>query len=97
MKKAFKIIVGTIFTLALIGYYFGGGIEKQVANEMQKIENQVAKDMVEQYKIAKLNGSAIDAYVQAGMVAAAFLQANDSENYKKWKEVEKKEAKNAGL
>lgn len=64
---------------------------------MQKIENQVAADAVKQYEIAKKNGSAMDAYVQAGMVAAAFLQAKDEENYKKWKKIEEEEAKNVGL
>jgi hypothetical protein len=39
----------------------------------------------------------MDAYVQAGLVAAAYLQANDADNYKKWKEVEKTLAKKVGL
>ena len=71
--------------------------EQKVQKEMQKVENQVANDAVKQYEIAKKNGSAMDAYVQASMVAAAFLQAKDEENYKKWKEIEKKEAKLAGV
>ena len=39
----------------------------------------------------------MDAYVAAGMVSAAFLQAKDEENYKKWKAIEKDEAKRAGV
>lgn len=65
--------------------------------EMDKIENQVAKDAEEQYRIAKESGSAMDAYVQAGFVAASYLQAEDQENYEKWKAIEKEEAKLAGL
>ena len=97
MKKALKIIGGIILALVLLGYFFGGGLEEQAAKDLQKIENQVAADAVKQYEIAKRSGSDMDAYVQAGMAAAAFLQANDEENYKKWKEIEAKEAKNVGL
>lgn len=97
MKKAVKIIGGIILWLVLLGYFFGGGLEEQAAKDLQKIENQVAVDAVKQYEIAKRSGSDMDAYVQAGMAAAAFLQANDEENYKKWKEIEAKEAKNVGL
>jgi hypothetical protein len=31
------------------------------------------------------------------MVAVAYLQANDEANYKKWKAIEKQEAKKAGM
>ena len=36
-------------------------------------------------------------YVQASLVAAAYLQAKDEVNYNKWKAIEKAEAKNAGM
>jgi len=39
----------------------------------------------------------MDAYVQASLVAAAFLQAEDEANYKKWKEIEKQEGRRAGM
>ena len=97
MKKTFKIIAGVIIGLMLSSYFFGGGLEEQAANDLQKIENQVAADAVKQYEIAKRNGSAMDAYVQASMVTAAYLQANDEENYKKWKKIEKEEGKKVGL
>ena len=97
MKKGFKIIFGPIVILVFIGYFFGGGLEKQAQNEMDKIENQVALDTEKQYEIAKRNGSNMDAYVQAGMVAAAYLQAEDENNYKKWKEIETELAKKIGL
>lgn len=97
MKKSLKIIIGVIVLIIALGFMFGGGVEELANQELQKIENQVAADAVKQYEIAKKNGSATDAYVQAGMVAAAFLQANDEENYKKWKKIEQEEAKNAGL
>jgi hypothetical protein len=44
---------------------------------MNKIAGQVAVDAVQQYNIVRRNGSAMDAYVQAGLVCAAFLQAGE--------------------
>ena len=97
MKKGLKIGIGVIVFLVLMSYLFGGGLEEQAKSDLDKIELQVALDAEKQYDIVKRNGNAIDAYVQAGLVAAAYLQANDEENYKKWKEIEKEEAKNAGM
>ena len=97
MKQTLKIIIGAIFIVIFISLYFGGGIEKQAQKEMDKIENQVASDSEKQYEIAKRNGSDMDAYVQAGLVCAAYLQANDEFNYKKWKAIENQLAKKIGL
>jgi RNA polymerase subunit RPABC4/transcription elongation factor Spt4 len=91
------IVFGVLVLISAIGRSFSSGIEEQAAKELNKIEIQVAQDAEKQYLIAKENGSAIDAYVQAGLVAAAYLQANDAENYKKWKAVEETEAKRAGM
>lgn len=63
---------------------------------MQEIENKVAADAVEQYEIAKESGSGMDRCAQAGMVVAAFLQAKDRENYKKWKAIEGEDCKAVG-
>jgi hypothetical protein len=97
MKKFLKITAGFFVVIIIITFAFGGGTDALVEHEMQRIENNVAEDAVKQYEIAKKNGSAIDAYVQAGVVSAAYLQANDEENYKKWKEIEAQEAKLAGF
>lgn len=71
--------------------------ENVAIEPMQNIYDKVAKDAEEKYGIAKLNGNAIDAYVQAGMVAAAYLQAKDEVNYQKWKDIEAEEARLAGV
>ncbi|MGB5819839.1 MAG: hypothetical protein WBG90_10175 [Saonia sp.] len=97
MKNGIKFIIAVIFLITITGYFFGGGLENQVENEMNKIEVKVAEDAIKQYEIAKRNGYAIDAYVQAGLVAASFLQADDEENYRKWKQIEEQEEKNVGL
>ncbi len=65
-------------------------------DEMQKIKNQVVLDSVMQYRIAKRQGDAIQTCVQAGLVAAAYLQAHDEINYRRWKEIEKFDQKKSG-
>jgi hypothetical protein len=97
MNNKTKGIIGIVVFVIMIWFYFGGGLEQQAAEQMQTIENQVAADAVKQYEIAKNSGDAMDAYVQAGIVAAAYLQAKDELNYKKWKDIEKQEANNAGM
>lgn len=64
---------------------------------MRDIENKVARDAVEQYEIAKRQGDPMMVCVQAGMVSAAWLQAKNEPEYKKWKDIEKDDCKKAGL
>jgi hypothetical protein len=90
-------IVGIIVAIGAAWFFFGGGLEKQTANEIQKISNQVAEDAVKQYEIAKRNGNAMDALTQAGIVAEAYLQAKDEVNYQKWVKIRKAEAARAGM
>lgn len=97
MNKSVKGIVSLIFVIGLLYFFFGGGLENQAASQMEKIENQVALDSEKEYEIAKNSGNAMDTYVHAGLVAAAYLQAKDEVNYKKWKDIENEEAKNAGM
>jgi hypothetical protein len=64
---------------------------------MQAINNKVATDAEDQYRIAKNSGKAVDACVSAGLVSAAYLQAKDEPNYQKWKQVESSDCANAGI
>jgi len=80
-----------------IWYFYGGGLEKQAAKDMKRIEKEVAADAVREYNIAKAKGDPMDACVHAGMVAAAYLQANDSSNYELWKATERADCAKAGL
>ena len=67
------------------------------SNPFNFIENKVADDAVDQYNIAKRQGDKIQVCVQAGLVSAAYLQAKDEPNYKKWKAIEKQDCKVAGM
>jgi|ERR1035437_219781 hypothetical protein len=90
-----------IITLIVLGfgiwYFWGGGMDKQVQTSMQEIENKVASDAVEQYRIAERQGDKMQICVQAGFVSAAYLQAKDEANYRTWKETEKQTCAAAGL
>lgn len=96
-KSNLSAVISLIFAAGLLWFFFGGGLEKQAAKDLQKIENQVASDQVAQYNIAKSQGDPIQICVQAGMVSAAYLQANDSSNYNRWKEIEKSDCRAAGM
>lgn len=92
-----RVIAGIVFAIAIAWYFFGGGLEKQAAENMQGIEDQVASDAVKQYEIAKRDVSQMDACVHAGMVAAAYLQAKDEPNYQQWKATERSDCAAAGM
>ena len=66
-------------------------------SQLQSIQDQVAKDAVDQYEIAARQGDPIQKCVQAGMVSAAYLQAKDETNYQTWKAREKLDCSVAGL
>lgn len=100
-RKSLTLIGGIFLAGIFAAYYFGGGFEgsikKDAMKSMQEIQIQVANDAVQQYEIAKRSGNKIDIAVQASLVCAAYLQAKDEVNYKKWKAIEKQADKDAGL
>jgi hypothetical protein len=61
------------------------------------INNNVAKDFETQYYMALSNGSRMQVCVQAGLVAAAYLQAKNSEQYQRWSGTEGRDCRAAGL
>jgi hypothetical protein len=83
-----------VFALGVIWWLADGGGS---AYEMKNIENKVAADAVDQYKIAKKQGDKIQICVQAGLVSAAYLQAKDQIDYQQWKHTEEEDCRQAGL
>jgi formylmethanofuran dehydrogenase subunit E-like metal-binding protein len=70
----------------------------QLANSnFQQIKNQVADDAVKQYLMTVKSGSLMDQCVQAGLVSAAYLQAEDQSNYAAWKGIETSACARAGI
>ncbi|MGB1560781.1 MAG: hypothetical protein ACPHN2_04705 [Sinimarinibacterium flocculans] len=74
-----------------------GGTDRPLGRPMNEIDVQVARDAVEQYDIVKRQGDAIEICVQAGFAAAAYLQAKDEANYRRWKQIENADCRAAGL
>lgn len=72
-------------------------IEADAQRMVDDIERKVAGDAVAQYNIVRQSGSAIDLCVQAGLVSAAMLQAQDEAGYAEWKAVERRDCGEAGL
>lgn len=64
---------------------------------MRGITTKVAADAVDQYNIAAREGDRMQICVQAGMVSAAYLQAQDEANYRAWKKTEKSACARAGM
>ena len=60
-------------------------------DHMENILQKVSIDAEIQYNMVVRSGTSIDRCVHAGMVAAAHLQANDEEKYKRWKAIEKQD------
>jgi|SRR5690554_632695 len=100
--KANHLSGGSILiTFLLVGlgiwWFAGGGFNKQVAAQMSGIHSQVAKDAVNQYNIAKQQGNPVQICVQAGLVSAAYLQAEDQPNYNRWKSIQAADCEKAGI
>ena len=92
-----QVLVYLTLAGGMLWFFTGGGLEKHAATEMKKIENQVATDAVTQYQIAKRQGNPIQVCVQAGLVSAAYLQAQDEPNYQQWKKTESEDCRHAGV
>lgn len=97
LGKVVAIGIAAVIAMAFIGYMISGGIDDQVQRDLDNISSSVARDAEKQYEIAVKNGEHMDAYLQAGLVAAAYLQAKDEGNYKKWKKIEKEAGKKVGI
>jgi hypothetical protein len=97
-KRMMLNLVGGLVLAGMFGWFlFGGGLDQQAAKEMAKVEQQVAADSVAQYEISKRNGNLIETCVHAGMVAAAYLQAKDEANHKRWLATQSEDCKKAGM
>jgi hypothetical protein len=82
------LVIGVLAFFGTIQFWFGGGLEEQASKEVRRIQIQVAKEAEKEFRIAKQHGNTVDAYVRAGLVAEAYLQAKDEINYRKWKQIE---------
>ena len=96
---AVAIMVGGCVALIGLGVKEAADQHRKIGKELMKdIQKDVAADVIRQYNtVIENDGSEIDANVRAGMVAEAYLQAGDDENYRKWKKIANGHAKKAGI
>lgn len=102
MKTALKIAYGTfavIVAIGIIGYMNADHSDDPDIYDitMESTYQKVINDAIQQYEIVKRTGNEIESSVQAGIVAAAYLQAKDEINYNKWNAIQKQHDKAAGL
>ena len=95
--KAIGGIIGLGIFLYIFYNMFLGGAEREAAQTMREIENQVAQDSIVQYNIAKRNGSQMEVCTYAGMVAAAWMQAKNEAEYARWRQIQSQECRAAGI
>jgi hypothetical protein len=93
MKTFLKVVAVVI--VMFIGFVFLANIGAEHA--LKDARTRVAGDFEQQYADAKLYGSAVDRCVRAGLVAEGYLQARDSDNYGKWKAIERTDCEAAGI
>lgn len=98
LKVAFGIMAAILFIAIIIGLAITSKEGKKAGQDaVQEIHEDVARDVVQQYEIAKRNGSKMDACVRAGFVAEAYLQAKNEAEYTTWKKTQRKDCAAAGL
>lgn len=90
-------VLGTLVGVGFFIWWMAGGAETAATHQLDKIEATVAADMVDQYNIAKRGGDRMQICVQAGLVAAAYLQAKDEASYGTWQKTQKKDCDAAGV
>ncbi|OPX99890.1 MAG: hypothetical protein A4E58_00202 [Syntrophorhabdus sp. PtaB.Bin006] len=96
-QKGLGVTAVILGGIGLVSIIYTSSQITDITGSIGKSEQQVAVDAQKQYEIAKRNGTAMEACVHAGLVAAAYLQAKDEPNYQRWKQVEVSDCDRAGV
>jgi hypothetical protein len=91
------ILLSIIGTLLISDGMLVTNLNQRTSNVMDDIYQKVASDAVQQYRIAERQGDKIQICVQAGLVSATYLQAQDESSYRTWKDIEKAVCRQAGM
>lgn len=94
--RGVAIAFGVLFVLILIGALVAPS-QEEAQHGVDQLYSSVAADYEGQYEMATRHGSLIDRCVQAGLVAAAYSQANNEESYADWKATEARDCQMAGV
>ena len=71
--------------------------QKTHEQDIQDRAYRVADKYLRQYEMAKVQGDKAQICAQAGLVSAAFLNAQDKEQYNRWKSIEIQKCEDAGI
>jgi hypothetical protein len=67
------------------------------ADSLPDIHQQAINDSITQYGMTQRSGTPIDVCLRAGLVAEAYLQANQETGYKQWKITQHRDCLRAGV
>ncbi len=97
--KRVGIVLGLVLVIAATWIYGMGGLSGGTTRSSfePNVYEKVLIDAVDQYNIAKRQGDPVQVCVQAGMVAAAYLQEKNESSYQSWKTIEKSDCAHAGM
>jgi hypothetical protein len=88
-RRSIASVISVLSVIVTLWILFGGGLDIFTDNYSQHIDDKVARDAVTEYQMAVSSRDRTDICVHAGLVAAAYQQAHDEENYLHWKSQEK--------
>lgn len=86
-----------IYLSLILSAFMLSGCTSPEEKEQQDIHQQVIKDAIAQYETVQKTNDKIEICVYAGMVTAAYTQANNQNEAKKWKVIEDQDCKKAGI
>ena len=67
----------------------GNNVYKSMENMMDGYYKNVVNDEIQKYNMAKQQGDSMNACMSAGMIAQSYYELKDTQNYNKWKNIEK--------
>ena len=67
----------------------GGNIFDSMENMMDGYYESTVENEIKKYNMAKQQGDSMNACMSAGMVAQGYYELKDTQNYNKWKNIEK--------
>lgn len=100
IKFIIKVVAGFFVVLVAIILLIAASMPspEEVDQAVDDIKFKVAEDAETQYEMVyRISGTPIDRCVQAGFVAAAWLQAQNEERYSLWKNIELTACELAGM
>lgn len=95
--QAQSALLGLLVVGGFAAFWVFGGLDWIAGKQLDDIQVQTAEDLERQYNLMGSESTEIEKCVQAGVVAAAWLQAEDQIEYRNWKTTERSHCEAGGL